>query len=112
SQLTSAMEKNREKLIDTLLPSAMSNPPAHWRKHIESNPNEDTMRKMLNNEIIHVSGSPSQLVNQMKIKLVFKAVTYELLSDEKFMMVAKEALPGLPELHTEYDAAKAKDIND
>ena len=43
----------------------------------------------------------------MKVKLIFKGVTFELLSDVKFREAAREALPELKELHDEFNAAKA-----
>jgi len=43
----------------------------------------------------------------MKVKAVFKGVTYESLSDPDFIRIAHEAIPSLDFLHDEYDAAKA-----
>jgi hypothetical protein len=107
--LAQAMERNRETLVEVLFRSVLNSPPARWRKYIASTPDPDTIRRLLENEIAQVSGTPERLIGEMKLKVVFKGVTYELLSDEKFMETARKALPGLPELHTEYDAARAKD---
>ncbi|NLS97580.1 MAG: hypothetical protein GXX96_36030 [Planctomycetaceae bacterium] len=108
-KLAQAMDRNRETLVGALLPSILSSPPARWRKHYGANPDRETLQRLLENEIIQTSGTPERLVGEMKLKVVFKGVTYESLSDKKFMEIARKALPGLPELHTEYDAAKAKD---
>lgn len=43
----------------------------------------------------------------MEVKLIFKGVTYELLSDPKFVKVAREKLPTLKQLHEEFETAKA-----
>ena len=108
--LAEAMNRNKHALVDVLFKSVQSNPPQNWRKHLASfsSPNPDTIRRLLENEIDQACGTPEQLISDMKLKVVFKGVTYELLSDEKFMDTARKALPGLPELHTEYDAARAK----
>jgi hypothetical protein len=44
----------------------------------------------------------------MKVTVIFKDVTYESLSDPRFIEVAREALPGLQGLHEEYLAAKGR----
>lgn len=106
--LVQAMERNRESLVEALFPSVMKSPPDRWRKYFASTPDPDTIRRLLENEIAQASGTPERLIGDMKLKVVFKGVTYELLSDEKFMEAARKALPGLPELHIEYDAARAK----
>jgi hypothetical protein len=104
--LAKAVEQNRETLVEALLPSVVSSPPARWRKY-GTNLDSDTIRQILEKELAEITGTPERLIGNMKLKVVFKGVTYELLYDEKFMEVAKKALPGLPEFHTEYDAAKA-----
>ena len=42
----------------------------------------------------------------MQVKIIFKGVTYESLSDPKFIEVAKEYFPTLNRLHDEFDVAK------
>lgn len=106
--LAQAMERNRGTLVEALLPSVMKSPPDRWRKYSASSPDPNTIRRLLENEITQASEPPKRLIEDMKLKVVFKGVTYELLSDEKFMETARQALPGLPELHIEYDAARAK----
>jgi hypothetical protein len=43
----------------------------------------------------------------MSVKVIFKGVTYELLSDLEFMRIANEKIPALDSLHNEFDAAGA-----
>ena len=105
-RLAKAMEANRTSLVETLLPSVVSNPPTHWRKH-GSNPDKATLRALLEQELARVAGSADSLVGDMKLKVVYKGVTCESLSDEKFIKVVRKALPTLPQLHDEYDAAQA-----
>jgi len=105
-RLERAMEANRKTLVESLLLSVLSSPPTHWRKYYGSNPDKGIVRQLLEQELASVAGSPESLVGDMKLKTVFKGVTCELLSNEKFMEVARKALPTLPRLHDEYDAAK------
>jgi hypothetical protein len=44
----------------------------------------------------------------MEIRVVFKGVTYESLTNQEFIDAAREALPDLKKLYDEFDAAKAK----
>lgn len=106
--LAQAMDRNRRALVEALFRSVKNSPPDHWRKYFASTPDPDTIRRLLDKEIAQASGTPKRLIEEMKLKVVFKGVTYELLSDEKFMEAARKALPGLPELHIEYQAARAK----
>ena len=105
-RLEKAMEANRRTLVEALLPSVLSSPPPRWRKFCGSNPDKDTIRRILETELSEIAGSAENLIGDMKLKTVFKGVTYESLSDTKFMEVARKALPTLPHLHDEYDAAK------
>jgi len=62
---------------------------------------------MLDRELTALFGSVEDLISNMGLKVVFKGVTYESLSDPEFQRVAQDAIPSFAELHTEYDAAKA-----
>jgi hypothetical protein len=52
-------------------------------------------------------GRSEDLFADMKVKAIFKGVTYESLTDPEFMRIASEEIPSLDELHEEFDAAKA-----
>ena len=62
---------------------------------------------MLDRDLTAAFGTVDDLISNMGLKVVFKGVTYESLSDPEFQRVAQEAIPAFAELHTEYDAAKA-----
>jgi hypothetical protein len=44
----------------------------------------------------------------MKVRAIFKGVTYESLSDPEFMRVAKQGISSLDTLHDEFDAVAAE----
>ena len=53
-------------------------------------------------------GTADQLIREMKVRVMFKGVTYELLSDPAFVKAATKAIPDLERFHTEIDAAEAR----
>jgi hypothetical protein len=63
---------------------------------------------MLRSELTEAFGRSDDLFQEMKVKAIFKGVTYESLSDPEFMRMASERIPFLDELHEEFDAAKAE----
>ena len=53
-------------------------------------------------------GNTDNVFQDMKVKAIFKGVTYELLSNPEFMRIASRAIPVLETLHDEFEAAKAE----
>ncbi len=62
---------------------------------------------MPRSELTEKFGRSDDLFQEMKLRAIFKGVTYELLVDPEFMKVAAEKIPFLDELHEEFEAAKA-----
>ncbi|MBI3896076.1 MAG: hypothetical protein HY313_09110 [Acidobacteria bacterium] len=71
-----------------------------------SNPSREAVQKLLDTELERAFGSADDLIEEMKVKLLFKGVTYESLNNSKFIEIATRAFPSL-KLHEEYDAARA-----
>ena len=105
--LQAAIDSNRKILTTALLPSVEANPPARWKKFLGTFPDRDQISRLLDRELTKAFGSIDALIANMKLTVVFKGVTYESLSDPEFRRVAQEAIPSFPDLHVEYDAAKA-----
>lgn len=103
---------NRASVVDALLPGVQKNPPDHYTKLHGPNPPEAILRKLLADEIAAAFGSADDVVQDMKVTLVFKDVAYESLVDPKFVEIARHAMPGVDFLHEEYDAAKESDDGD
>lgn len=103
-RLGEAMDKNRETLVKALLPSVMRNPPQWWKKY-GATLQEEQAGRLLGQELRKAFGDASQLVGQMRVRVVFKAVTYASLVDPKFQEVVKEKLPFLQATHDEHVAA-------
>lgn len=105
--LQAAVDDNRKILTEALLPGVEANPPTRWKKFLGPFADREQISRMLDRELSGAFGSVDDLITNMRVKIVFKGVTYESLSDPDFQRMAQEAIPSLAELHTEYDAAKA-----
>jgi hypothetical protein len=106
--LQNAIDRNRERLISALLPSVAKTPPFRWTRFLGEHPSDQSVEQMLRSELVAAFGNSDGVFEGMKVKAIFKGVTYELLSDPKFMRVASKAIPLLDRLHDEFEAAKAE----
>jgi hypothetical protein len=69
---------------------------------------EEGIERLLQREITAAFGSAENVFRDMKVNVVFKGVTYESLSDPKFIQVALKQIPSLDDFHEEFDAARAR----
>ena len=106
--LQAAIDKNREVVVSTLLPSVIKSPPKRWRWSLGNASDEGAIRNLLDAELARAFGSADDVFQDMKVSLIFKGVTYECLSDPEFIEVASKNIPHLKFLHDEFDAAKAQ----
>ena len=102
-----AMDKNRQSLVEALLPLVSQNTPAQWCKSDGASPDDETLSIFLDDDLRKAFGTADRLIRQMEVKLVFKGVTYELLTDDQFIEAARQAIPELGALYDEFDAARA-----
>jgi hypothetical protein len=107
-KLQTAIDENREVLASALLPGVLRNPPVRWNKFLGEHPMPRDIENMLRLDLKNAFGQADDVFEEMSIKVLFKGVTYELLSDPKFMRVASDKIPALDNLHDEFDAAKAE----
>ena len=89
------------------LPAVAANPPRRWVKSLGQKPSADQLRCQLDAELATAFGSANDVTDAMKIRVIFKGVTYESLNDPNFVDIAAKAIPSLRFLHEEYDATKA-----
>jgi hypothetical protein len=109
-KLQESIDVNREVLVSALLPGVLESPPNRWERLIGRPPQRQYVEAILRKELKDAFGDTKGLFDEMKVKVLFKGVTYELLNDEKFMEVASKEIPFLQQLHEEFDAAKANEI--
>ncbi len=107
-RLQAAIDKNREVVVSTLLPSVIKSPPKRWRWSLGNSSNEEGIRKLLDTELANAFGSADDVFQDMKVNLIFKGVTYESLSDPEFIEIAGKNIPHLKFLYDEFDAARAE----
>jgi len=107
-KLQAAIDSNREILVSALLLGLVGKPPGRWNRFLGNGSNKDAVERLLRGELTEAFGSVEDLFHEMKVKAVFKAVTYESLSDPEFIRIAREAIPSLDCLHEEFDAARAE----
>ena len=107
--LQSDIDQNLEVLVSALLPGVAANPPQRWiRKFLGPKPwKEREVESLLRSELKKAFGSAKDVMREMKLKVVFKGVTYESLVDPEFVKLAAKAFPNLRTPFEEYDAAKA-----
>jgi hypothetical protein len=106
-KLKTAIEANREVLTSALLPGVIENPPRRWLRLIGENPQRSQVECVLRSELTDAFGNTEDLFAEMRVRAIFKGVTYESLNDPEFMCIASRKIPFLDELHEEFDAAKA-----
>jgi hypothetical protein len=107
-KLQAAIDANREVLVSALLPSVVANPPGRWNRFVGERPSATEAERLLRSDFTKAFGSSENLFNDMKVKAVFKGVTYESLSDPHFIRITREAIPSLDFLHDEFDAARGE----
>lgn len=107
SKLQAEMDANRAVLVKALTPSVCARPPERWIKLLGPAPSKQAVQELLDTEVENGFGSADDLFDEMRVKLMFKGVTYESLNDPKFIETATRAIPSLKFLHEEYVAARA-----
>ena len=112
AQLEAVMDKNRETLVKSLLPQVKRNIPKQWLMSDGTKPDAETLKQFLDDDLMRAFGSADRLIKHMEVRVVFKGVTYELLSDKEFLDAAQKAIPELTKLYEEFDAAKAVKSHD
>lgn len=105
--LNSIIKKNSDNLHSALLPAVKQSPPERWRSFLGPNPSDEQCSEQLRRDLEQAFGSADKIVKDMKVKLLFKGVTYDTLTDENFRKLAKEKLPGVI-IMNEYDAAQGE----
>jgi hypothetical protein len=106
AELQSAINESREKLIKMLLPGFIQHLPAHLRAQSLFEISEDKARKHLENALDHEIPAAANLVSRMELNCDYKDITYEMLTDKRFIKLVKDKYElDLDALHEEESAA-------
>lgn len=109
-KLHATIAANRDALAADLELGVVKNPPRRWLRYIGEHPQPEQVKSMLRDELANAFGNVDDLFRGMSVKVLFKGVTYESLNDPEFIGVASKKIPFLTELHEEFDAAKAAEL--
>lgn len=104
------IKRSREAVVKALLPAVERNLPDQYCKTHGPKPPKDFLKKRLTEDIEKAFGTAEAIVEEMKVKVVFKDVAYESLVDAKFLAVARKAMPDVKWLHEEFEAPGASPV--
>ncbi len=90
---------NKDKLRRTLVPIVQKTPPRDWPGPMTPQEVEKRVGQALDQAFERIT----MLTRGMRVRVLFKGVTYECLNDPAFIRAAQKAFPDLG-LHTEHDA--------
>jgi len=86
------IEKSKKRLIDALLPAIKDKPPQELLGQIPAEkPTDEQAKQFLTYEIEKFFPEPEKLIKEMTIDCIFKAVTYETISNEDFQKKIRKA---------------------
>ncbi|HMT08901.1 MAG TPA: hypothetical protein PKA82_12925 [Pyrinomonadaceae bacterium] len=103
--LTTEIEKNCYRLAAVLSPDIIRNPPRSMRYALlNDEPDKDSVCEMLVRRLRPSDNKIADLVSGMKLEVIFKDITYDMLNDEDFVAKVHELFPDIESLHHENDA--------
>jgi hypothetical protein len=95
-------------LADELLHGVLSDMPAAWRRKLGPDPDPERVRGLISETLHQSFGTPASKVARMNVDVVFKDVTYEMLTDPEFQKEVAEHFPALPVMER-YHAARERE---
>lgn len=104
-KLEAQLTQRVAELAKALLPAVKASPPMEWLVPTGSQSRDERLLRNLKADLKEAIGSPHDYAGGMHVRVSFKDVTYESLSDKRFLAVARKVFPNLDQLHEEYDAA-------
>lgn len=103
--LTTEIEENCDRLAKVLAPDIIKNPPRSMRYALLSEaPEQDSVCQFLVRRLRPSDTKIASLVSAMKLDVIFKDITYEMLNDKDFITKVHDLYPDIEALHRERDA--------
>lgn len=116
AKLQKELEGTRDKLIEMLSPIVIEKPTNSLRSQIPTEkPTTDQVKRYLKAEIEELLPKMENVIDEMKLEVHFKGITYETLNDPAFADAVREEFKAIDweKPFHEYDAAPTKgDIED
>jgi hypothetical protein len=104
--LDAEMKANRERIVEVLLPTVRRAVPSQWKKQVVGEMSDEKLRTLLDLALAREFGGAEKHIRAMKVRVVFKGVTFESLTDPEFVKVARDRLPALDQIHREFTAVQ------
>jgi hypothetical protein len=112
TNLDAELERRVGELTAALLPRLQDAPPDCWLLPPDQPERSVAISECLGRDLQRSIGGAEGYVKDMEVRVVFKDVTYESLTDNAFLAAARKALPDMVQLHDEVAAAVAVDDSD
>lgn len=110
SELAERFERTAQEIAQELLEEVLANPPEKWRQKLGPQPSGERMLRFIVEELHGAFGTPGGKVGKMKVDVVYKDVTYDMLKEPDFQQQMTSYFPDLPPLE-EYGAARERAKN-
>ncbi len=107
AELAKRFEATAESLSGELLPEVLDNLPERWRKKLGPSPDPNRVHGLIREDLHSAFGTADGKVGKMKVVVVFKDVTYDMLTDPEFQQEVARHFPDLPVME-QYNAARER----
>jgi hypothetical protein len=111
AELQKHLDTSRSQIIDYYLPRALKSPPDGLiGQLLSAKPSEENARAWLEAELGGVFPTAESLIDEMKLEVRFKDVTFETLNQHNFLKSVKDAFPQVEweKAYREFKAAGEK----
>ena len=108
TKLKVAIEKNCSAIVARLLPEVKRNMPKRWTASLGPNPPSHLVERRLKEELERAFGDAGSYLEDIKIRLIYKNVTVEMMRDKDFATAAEKARLYLEGMYEEYQAARTR----
>ena len=108
TKLKAAIQKNCSEVVARLLPVVKGNLPKRWTASLGPNPPVHLIERRLKEELERAYGDASGYLEEIRVRLIYKNVTVEMLRDKDFVTAAEKARLYLEGIYEEYQAARTR----
>lgn len=105
--LSNLYRTTAEQVADAILDEVLNQLPERWQKQLGPNPKREHVRFRIVDELLASFGEPEKRCQTLKSSVVFKDVTYDMLTDPGFGASIAEHFPDLL-LMDQFNAAKER----
>ena len=105
-ELQQHLDGSRQQVVEYYIPRVLDNPPDALAGRLLEAPTAEDAKRWLDGELNRVFPTAEALIDEMRLEVRFKDVTYETLKREDFLKSVKEAFPHI-DWDRPYDEFKA-----